>query len=167
MYDIFWRLAMWMSRQNFRIELPGIHFEDQKYRNGNVQTITELMEQYHRIWNQSSNKQNVNNAQNKEAETVLKMKLRGKSRGKLHEGQEELSGSSHSDKMVLVTVRQGAWTAWAVAKGNLRGRHNKSLGGELPGLSPLRSNGSRGSQARMRTAWAVAKDAQMKVRKRL
>ncbi len=57
------------------------------------------------------NKQNVNNAQNKEAETVLKMKLRGKSRGKLHEGQEELSGSSHSDKMVLVTVRQGAWTA--------------------------------------------------------
>ncbi len=49
----------------------------------------------------------------------------------------------HSDKMVLLMARQGGWTVLVVAK-----RHSKlkSQGGQ-PGLGPLRSDGSRGSQA--------------------
>jgi hypothetical protein len=32
----------------YRIKIPGIHFQDQKYRNGNILTITELMKQCHK-----------------------------------------------------------------------------------------------------------------------
>jgi hypothetical protein len=31
-------------------EIPGIHLQDQKYSNGDIQTITELMKQQHTIY---------------------------------------------------------------------------------------------------------------------
>jgi hypothetical protein len=34
-----------MQVSGFRIEIPGTHFQDQKYSNDNVWTIPELMKQ--------------------------------------------------------------------------------------------------------------------------
>jgi hypothetical protein len=47
----------------------------------------------------------------KEAEIVLKLKLREHSRGKLHEDQRGLSGSSSLREGVLMMVSRGGWTA--------------------------------------------------------
>jgi hypothetical protein len=41
------------------IEIPGIHFQDQKYSNHNVQTIKKVMKMSKNI--QSLNEQNVDN----------------------------------------------------------------------------------------------------------
>jgi hypothetical protein len=45
------RLAMWLLFTGFLIEIPGIHFQYQKYSRDNVQTRTEVMKQCHRIPN--------------------------------------------------------------------------------------------------------------------
>jgi hypothetical protein len=58
----------------YGIEIPGIHFQDQKYRNGNVQTITVTIKQYPRMCN---HKQYANKVQYKISRGHPKMKLGG------------------------------------------------------------------------------------------
>jgi hypothetical protein len=84
-----------------------------------ILTITELMKQQRRIYNQCA-----------KAESII-MKAQGELKGEC--GQKPRGRPSHSDQTVLVIVRQGGWSAWAVAKGKPRG---------TTGWSPLWSDGS-------------------------
>ncbi len=61
-------------------------------------------------------------------------------------------------------TRQGGWTCCPVAKDT---QNQAKLKRKLPGLNPLRSDGSHGSYAGGRTGCPVAKDTQMRVGKQL
>ncbi len=93
------------------IKTPGIHFQDRIYSNENIQTLTELMKQYCRIYNWCTilNKQNPS-----------LWKLKGNSRGIWMKAKGDYQDRVHSYQMVFVIVRQGSWTAWPVAKGKPR-----------------------------------------------
>jgi hypothetical protein len=58
------------------------------------------------------------NMQYKQAESIIKMKAQGENWMK---AKRDHRVSGHLDKMVLKLVRQGGWTARAVAKGKPRG----------------------------------------------
>ncbi len=91
---------------------------------------------------QSFKKQNVNSVKYKQAETILQMKLRGKSSQTENcmKAKGDYQNRVHSDQMVLVIVRWGGWKARAVAKSNSRGP---------PGWRLLRSDSSREGQTGM------------------
>jgi hypothetical protein len=57
--------------------------------------------------------------------------------GTYMKAKEDYPDRVHFDQMVLWVVRRGGWTAWAVAKGNLR----------PPDSSPLKSDSFRDGQA--------------------
>ncbi len=91
-----------------------------KYSDNNRinKTIAEIIQLLHNI---------------KQKETILKLKLGGNSRGKLHEGQGILSGLSPLRSVGYHDSQ----------KGRLDRRSDGQMPGRLPGLSPLRSDGSQ------------------------
>jgi hypothetical protein len=149
----------------------------------------ETMSQYL----QSLNKQNGDNLQYWISRDSPTMKLRGNSRGKLHEGQGGLSGSSSlrldgscdsqagmldrvdgSQRQLKGAIRlkstQIRWFLWWPGReAGLHERWPKDTQSKLNqrwllGLNPLWSGCSRSSQVG-RLEWAVAKDTQKKVGK--
>jgi hypothetical protein len=127
----------------FRIKIPGIHFQDQKYSNDMFRQIMELMIDTMSQNIQSFNKQNVNSAEYKKAETARRP------RGTISGLSPLRSDSSHDSQAGrLDHVRSG----------------QRQLRVAI-GLSPLRSNGSCDGQAgRLDKVTVVTKDTESKLR---
>jgi hypothetical protein len=90
----------------------------------------DIVEQNHSnktewIFSNQNIMQNVGNIQLMHSiqlvQTVLKMKLRGNSRGQTTWRPRGLPRSVYSDPMALGIVMRGGWTALVAAKGNSRG----------------------------------------------
>jgi hypothetical protein len=82
MYDVCW-LEVADDVSNLGIEIPGTHFQDQKYSNDNNWKIIT-----------KQNVQSIINRKSTFAETVIQMTLRGNSKGLLRASQGGLSGLS-------------------------------------------------------------------------
>jgi hypothetical protein len=80
-------------------------------RNGNIQTITELIKTMSQNM-QSLNKQKKENVQHKINRDCPEMQVREKSRGKTAGSPRGTKRTDlHSDHVVLEIVWQGGWTA--------------------------------------------------------
>ncbi len=177
----------------FRIKIPGICVQDHKYRNGNVQTITQNNESLAQNM-QSWNKQNVQYKISRDRHTIeaqeeLKGKFLWRPRGTIrsestqirrflwqsgveagpHEGwpktlKRGYQARVQSDHMVLMMARQGSLDHVS------SGQNNQ---GKLNLVGDYQARVHSGQMVLVlvrqggRTAWVGAKDTQKKVGKRL
>jgi hypothetical protein len=95
----------------FGIEIPGINFQDQKYK-------MWILEQEQNYWNNS--KEYTFYAQQTES-VMYYESSKGTQEGIWMKAKGDYQDRVHSDQIVLVKVMRGGWTAWAVANSKQRG----------------------------------------------
>jgi hypothetical protein len=86
----------------------------------------------------SLNEQNLDNVQYKTIRPSYKWGSGESQVGVYMKATWDYQDQVHSDQMVLMIVREGGWTTWAIAKSNSKG---------LSGSSPLKSDSSHDGQA--------------------